>query len=133
MVKIKTKTEQVINVSDWDDLVQETYKRPYSFQQQDGCKERQRVRITIPCEVNDFENDTVPEVVNHEDMGVSFKAWLARDPKQKLKDEKEDHQAGYVIELWWARNFYPTIEMVANDLHAKGLLEAGDYTIDIDW
>lgn len=24
-------------------------------------------------------------------------------------------------------------KMVANDLHAKGLIDAGDYTIDIDW
>jgi hypothetical protein len=25
------------------------------------------------------------------------------------------------------------VSMVINDLHAKGLLEAGDYMIDIDW
>ena len=123
------RTEQVISVSDWDDLVITTYGRPYSFQQQDGCKERQRVRITIPTNGYDFENDTVPEIVNHGDMGVSFSAWLARDPKQALPSEK----GSWSLDLWWERNFYPTVEIVANDLYEKGLIPAGKYTIDIDW
>lgn len=42
---LRTRTEQVIDVSDWDQLVMDTYGRHYSFQQQDGCKERQRVYI----------------------------------------------------------------------------------------
>lgn len=129
---IATRTEQVISVHDWDDLVVKTYGRPYCFQQQDGCKERQRVHITIPTGGYDLDNDTVPEEVNGNEMGVSFAAWLARDPKQKLNTEDEwDRDHG--LDLWWTRNFYPTVEMVANDLHAKGLIKAGDYTIDIDW
>lgn len=132
-MKITTRTEQVIDVGDWDNLVETTYGRPYSFQQQDGCKERQRVKITIPDEyADDYENDTVPEEVNHDDRGVSFKAWLERDPKQKLNSEDEwGRENG--LSLWWGRNFYPTVEMIANDLHEKGLIEAGTYTIDIDW
>lgn len=39
------KTIKQIDVSDWDALVTKTYGRPYSFQQQDGCKERQSVGI----------------------------------------------------------------------------------------
>jgi hypothetical protein len=35
--------------------------------------------------------------------------------------------------MWWDRNFYPNLQMVANDLHEKGLLAAGDYIISIDW
>jgi hypothetical protein len=127
-MNITTRTEQVIDVGDWDNLVINTYGRPYSFQQQDGCKERQRVQITIPDEAYDYENDTVPEIVNHEDMGVSFKAWLERDPKQPIADG-----GGHYIKLWWERNFYPDVQMIANDLHEKGLIEAGDYVIDIDW
>jgi hypothetical protein len=126
------RTEQVIDVSDWDTLVESTYGRPYDFQQQDGCKERQRVRITIPDEAYDYENDTVPEEVNHDEMGVSFAAWLARDPEQKLVTDDEwgrDHG----LSLWWTRNFYPEVQMVANDLYERGYIEAGDYTIDIDW
>ena len=128
-MKLKIKTEKVIDVSDWDKLVAETYGRPYSFQQQDGCKGRGIFRFRVPAEAEDYENDTVPEEVNHEDRGVSFAAWLKRDPKAPMANGRTDYSLG----LWWDRNFYPNIQMIANDLHAKGLLEAGDYTIDIDW
>jgi hypothetical protein len=128
---MKIRTEQVIDDSEWDKLVQETYGRTYCFQQQDGCKSRGNFHITVPEEAEDFENDSVPEEVNGDEMGVSFAAWLARDPKQKLSNP--DDQQSYSLDLWWERNFYPNIQMVANDLHAKGLLEAGDYTINIDW
>lgn len=129
---MKFHTEKVIEVSDWDEVVTETYGRPYCFQQQNGCQERGGVYITVPNEeTEDFDRDTVPEIVNHKEMGVSFAAWLARDPKQKLSDP-DDHE-DYCLSLWWERNFYPSLQVVANDLHAKGLLEAGDYRIDIDW
>ena len=126
---IRTRTEKLIDVQDWDDLVIETYGRPYSFQQQDGCKDRQLVSITVPEECEDFENDTVPEIVNGDEMGVSFKAWLARDPKTPLPDRDDT----FGLTLWWERNFYPDVQMVANDLYEKGLIEAGDYLINIDW
>jgi len=45
---IKTRTTAVIEVRDWDELVSRTYGRPYKFQQQDGCKERQHWGITVP-------------------------------------------------------------------------------------
>lgn len=129
-----SRTEQVIDISDWDKLVIDTYGKPYSFQQQDGCKERQRVRITIPDEAYDYENDTVPEVVNHEDMGVSFKAWLERDPKQLLNQLRPVRHDGISsLNLWWKRNFYPDVQMIANDLYEKCCIDAGTYTIDIDW
>ena len=132
-MKVTTRTEQVIDVGDWDNLVETTYGRPYNFQQQDGCKERQRVTLTIPNEyAEDYDNYEVPEEVNHEEMGVSFKAWLERDPKQPLNSPDEwDRKNG--LSMWWERNFYPTVEMIANDLYEKGLIEAGTYTIDIDW
>ena len=115
---------------DWDNLVVETYGRPYSFQQQDGCKERGTFELTVPNDaVYDFENDSVPEVVNGNEMGVSFKAWLARDPKDASAfSDRESSNT-----LFWTRNFYPDVQMIANDLYEKGLIEAGDYVIDIDW
>jgi len=125
------KTKQVIEVSEWDALVEKTYGRPYLFQQQDGCKNRGTFPIRVPEEAEDYERESVPEEVNHETMGVSFAAWLARDPKQKLSDP--DAQEDYCLRLWWERNFYPNVQMVANDLHAKGLLAAGTHTILIDW
>lgn len=123
------KTKTVIAVQEWDALVEKTYGRHYNFQQQDGCQSRGTVEITVPAEASDFERESVPEEVNHAEMGVSFKAWLARDPKKKLPEQDADYQ----LELWWERNFYPDVQMVANDLHAKGLLVAGEHTILIDW
>ena len=129
---IKYTTKKVIEVNDWDELVSKTYGRPYYFQQQDGCKDRGFFNITVPIEdPYDYENDIIPEEVNHEEKGVSFKAWMERDPLQKLSNPEE--QQDFNLRLWWYRNFYPEIDMIINDLHAKGLLPAGDYSINIDW
>lgn len=65
-------------------------------------------------------------------MGVSFKAWLNRAPKQGLSCDP-DGKKSWGISMWWERNFYPDVQMIANDLHAKGLLPAGNYIINIDW
>jgi hypothetical protein len=143
---LKLDTVSAVEVCDWDHFVQDAYGRPYSFQQQEGCRGRGVHCLTVPSLEDDFENDTVPEVVNHSTRGVSFKAWLARDPEQPLRgahvsahgNERVEmfvvpgREAGD-LELWWGRNFYPTIEAVANDLHEKGLIEAGEYIIKIDW
>ena len=122
----------MIDVSEWDRLVQETYGRPYRFQQQDGCKERGTFNLTVPDQDNDNDEDmadSVPEIVNGKERGVKFASWLARSPKKKL----EGRTASYQLDFWWNRNFYPDVQAVANDLHAKGLLDAGDYMINIDW
>lgn len=127
MIKISNK--QVIEDADWNNLIQETYGRHYVFQQQDGCKSRGIFEIQIPSQGYDFPNDTVSEDASKEEMGVSFKAWLSRDPEKELSSE-----AKYTNNtLYWERNFYPDIHTVANDLHAKGLIPAGDYVINIDW
>ncbi len=121
------KTKQVIEVSEWNSLVVKTYGRPYNLQQQDGCMGEGAVRITGPSEPNDYDRTSVPEEVNAEEMGVSFAAWQARDPKQKLSNP--DDQEDYCLELWWHRNFYPDLQMVANDLHSRGLLDSGEHAI----
>jgi hypothetical protein len=126
------KTREVIDLADWNELVEKTYGRPYNLQQQDGCVGRGVQAFTVPEDGEfDYERDSVPEEVNHETMGVSLAAWLARDPKQKLSDP--DAQEDYCLELWWHRNFYPSLQSVANDLHARGLLKAGTHSILIDW
>jgi hypothetical protein len=33
---IKTRKLEMIDVDDWDDFIEKTYGRPYSFQQQDA-------------------------------------------------------------------------------------------------
>ena len=124
---------KIVESNDWDKLVRETYGKPYCFQQQDGCKERQLVHLEVPMEPMDFPNHSIPEVVNGEEMGVSFEAWLARDPKEPLRYEDSITTAQWEIELFWNRNFYPDVSMIINDLYAKGLIEEGPFTINIDW
>jgi hypothetical protein len=128
---MKIRTEKIIDVSEWDKFVSETYSRPYSSQQQGHCQPRGTFRFTVPAEVEDYKNETIPEELHAEEIGVNFAAWLARDPKQKLSDSIA--QEDFCLDLWWSRNFYPNIQMVANDLHTKRLLEAGSYTIDMNW
>jgi hypothetical protein len=119
---MKIKKTLKIESSDWDALVKKTYGRPYCFQQQDGCKERGIEEVTVPDELDcDYGPD--------EEMGVSFDAWLSRDPNLPLEGSEYDWETP----MWWELNFYPHVQMVANDLHKRGLLEAGDYVINIDW
>lgn len=128
---LKIKTVQQIEVGDWNQLVRKTYNRPYNFQQQNGCQDRGSFPITIPPEYTEDEdmNDFIPEVVNGDEMGVKFDVWLARDPKQPIPGQQYDWE----LELFWDRNFYPDIHTVANDLYKKGLIEKGEYQINIDW
>lgn len=150
---LKKSTKTFIEVQDWDKLVQKTYGKIYSFQQQEGCKSRGIVHITIPDEdyENDEMNDSIPELINGEKMGVKFDIWLNRDPKAPLnptdtelkssayywgknkEDEDNYKNSNSHINMFWGRNFYPSPQAVANDLHKKGLIEAGQYVINIDW
>jgi hypothetical protein len=132
---MKFRPEKVVDVQDWDKLVSETYGKVYSFQQQNGCMDRGVHRLTVPSKEDwdDDMHDEIPEIVNGPEEGIKFAKWLERDPKQPLKDEKENRHDQWAIDLWWDRNFYPCLETVANDLHRKGLLEAGEYLINIDW
>jgi len=142
----------MINVSDWDKLVSDTYGKIYDFQQQRGCQPRGIVKITIPDENWEEEemNDKIPEIINDErNRGVKFDVWLNRDPKAMLNpSDAELESCNYYyydsnkkewcedighIRLFWRRNFYPCLQSVANDLYKKGLIEAGDYAIEIDW
>ena len=127
---LKITNEKVIEVSDWDKFITETYGKPYSFQQQDGCKSRGTYSFRVPLdyEPERFERDSVPEIVNGEEMGVSFEAWLKRNPKTPVGGA-----TGYSIGLWWNRNSYPHIDEIIENLYAKGLIEKGDYLINIDW
>jgi hypothetical protein len=130
---LKFSTVKSISDSDLDNLITETYGRPHCFQQQAECRDRGMYYITVPDPYAlDFTNSTIPEKVNGEERGVSFAAWLARDPNQPLDTEDEwDRKHG--LDLFWTRNFYPSIEIVANDLYSRGLMEAGKYHIVIDW
>ena len=127
---INYKTLKVISVQDWNKLVQETYGRPYNFQQQEGCQDRGMRQFIVP--ELDQEADMADEISEREEdqeMGVKFQVWLIRDPKAPVNGKTQE----YIVNSWWERTFYPDLQTVANDLHEKGLIEAGDYSIEIDW
>jgi hypothetical protein len=114
---LKYKTQRVIDLRDWDQLVKDTYGKEYSFQQQDGCRERQQYYIEIPSKwTND---DDMPDEPRKNERGVKFSVWLEENPTWSRLD---------II-----RNFYPDVETLANDLFDKGLIEEGVYVIDVDW
>jgi hypothetical protein len=120
----------MVELSNWDDLVQETYGRIYNFQQQDGFKERGSFCFTAPADHEDYKKDSIPEIINGPERGVSFASWLARDPMQLTSDPED--QNTQCRKLFWERNFYPHVSMIINDLYEKGLIDAGEYCIDID-
>jgi hypothetical protein len=127
---LKYSNKKVIEVDDWDELVKKTYGKPYNYQQQNGCQERGTYNLTIPSTYDEEEdmNDSIPEEINGNQMGVKFNVWLSRDPKALVNGHD-----GYMIALFWERNFYPSIHTLANDLYSKGLIKAGNYVINIDW
>lgn len=126
MDKLKTENDiKFVECSDWDAFVMKAYSRPYCFQQQDGCMQRGIYRFSVPSDYEDEEdemNDSIPEVINGDEIGVKFKTWLEKDPL-----EVDD------FGLFWERSFYPNLETLANDMHEKGLIEAGEYCIIVDW
>lgn len=150
---LKVKQTKVIDSFDFDNLVQETYGKIYCFQQQDGCKGRGSVRITVPPSyTNDEEmNESIPELINGDEMGVKFKTWLDRDISEPLNpsrqelvgsnyyfgsssSEEEDYKKSqFNIRLFWERNFYPDLNILLKDLYDKGLIDEGEYVIEIDW
>lgn len=128
---IKYTEIKVIDDCDFDELVQQTYGKHYILQQQEGGMDRQYLNITVPPPYisDDSMNDNIPEVINGDKMGVKFATWLARDPKQPFKNGNDSDY----LDLFWERNFYPDLNTVLKDLYEKGLIEAGEYTINIDW
>jgi hypothetical protein len=122
----------MIRVSELDDIVEKEYEKHYNFQQQEGCKERGVASYTLPIEdPEDYKRESIPEVINGDIMGVSFKAWLDRDPKQLLNGGGENNS--WTVDLFWERNFYPHPEILLNDLCKKGLIPEGELIINIDW
>ena len=108
-LKLPIRTEKVIDECDWSNFVSVIYGRPYRLQQQGEC---------YPNGSNEYVD--VPNDEDEEDwVNVNLNDWLAKDPNDTGID--------------WMREFYPSLHTIANDLHNKGLLEAGSYTIHISW
>ena len=131
---LKYTNTKSVELRDWDKLVKETYGREYSLQQQDGCKDRGYETFTVPClkdalEFDSYMRDSIEEKVNGDEMGVKFNVWLERDPKLLSREIKSQWENN----LFWQRSFYPHLDVVAQDLYEKGLIESGEYNIIIDW
>lgn len=75
--------------------------------------------------------DDIPFEINGSIMGVKFKTWL--NTTEEYINSKNPETSTCQNRLFWNRNFYPDIYTVANDLHSKGLIDAGEYSIQIDW
>jgi len=130
MTTLKYKTVKFVELRHWNEFVEQVYGRPYNLQQQDGCLPRGTISFTVPDGDCGHENDTIDEFLSDEG-GVSLAGWLARDPTQFIPTVKSDEE--WRTKMWWERNFYPMLEEVATDMYTKGLLEQGEYVINIDW
>jgi hypothetical protein len=117
-----------IDYNDWNDLVINTYKKPYNLQQTEGCLSRGIRRFTVPGKAyTTVRSEDLPEIVNHEEIEVSLDTWLKKNPNDTFVGGSDLDRR-----LWWFRTFYPNFQELANDLYDKGLLPAGDYIIEID-
>lgn len=130
--KLNLKKVSLIEDGEWSEFVSGIYKRPYCFQQQEGRRPRGIYEFKVPVDNPfDYRNEKIPETASTNKFGVSFKSWLERDPNSKLKTKKDDNPES--LEMWWHRSFCPDCEMIMDDLYKRGLLEEGEYVINIDW
>ena len=129
-MKLKHQSVQLIKDYDLNELVEKVYNRPFAYQQQDNCRDRGITWVDIPDPINiqdEDMNDDIPRSLNTSKMGVKFSTWLNADPNELLENSKSSTR------LFWCRNFYPDLQTVLDDLHAKGLIDAGKYLIEVDW
>ena len=112
----------------WNHLVETTYNKPYHFQQQNGCRDRGVYEVDINY-AEDIERTTIPEELNGDEMGVSFKAWLERGIDE-WNGADEDKR---FIKLFWHRNFYPSVDIIAQDLFDRGIITEKSFDIVVDW
>ena len=129
---LKTKQITVVEMCDWDNFVVETYGRPYKIQQQEGCREREMLVISVPCAFEEEErymHNDIPDTGYSEYFGVKFNEWLKRVPAKETKNVRINQDR----RIFWHRHFYPNLNTLANALYLEGLIEAGTYYINIDW
>lgn len=122
--------DKTILHTDLNKLVTETFKKPYNFQQQDNCRAKQTISITVPIKSpTDFSNKKIPYDLNSEKKGIAFENWLKNSPKKT----KPKFDYSWENSLFWLRNFYPHLDMVLNNLHEKKLIDSGTYNLIITW
>lgn len=121
-----TKTVKLIHVSEWNRYVRETYNRPYDLSEQEG-RDRGIIEFVVPLpSAEDYSRTSLAK----DEEGVSFATWLNRNTKEPFEPNEDDP---YYIVRYFNCRFYPSLEMVIYDLYIIGLLEPGNYVINIDW
>ena len=110
----------VLHESEFSDLVRQTFERPYSLQQQgDMHSQESFVRFDVPADREEEEHW----------QAVSMEEWLAATPP----DPEDRSMEAFTDRLRWDREFYPQLDSVANELHARGQLDAGTYVLHVWW
>lgn len=107
---IESKQVGLIWEKSFNDLVVDTYERPYVFQQQRMLGQDSIFLFDVP-------SPSTEDAFN-------FAQWVAAPPPN-VSDWRE--------RLRWEREFYPPFEDLINDLHQRGLIAAGNYALHIWW
>ena len=93
-------------------FVSQVYGRPYQLgRQSGGLPKDTTVEFTVPAQEFGWSGPSVAE-------------WLAAPPP----DDSDCQET-----LRWEREFHPELEAIVNDLHARELLPAGEYLLEVWW
>lgn len=125
-MKLKTSTRQIIDIRDFDNLVEETYGRPYSLQQQNFMGQETYYDFEVPESWDGWDFD------GFEGYPVPFKEWCEADPEIDPKTGRP-WSPSYEKRLHWEREFYPDFEELMHDLNLRGELDPGKYSIHVWW
>ena len=133
MPELKTITDTVVDSFEWDRFVKQVYDRPYTFQQQDGCRQRGVSYFTATPGQYEFVEHMEPVPTGPIEgirscFGVSLEEWVGRSPEAAFDPDRPNRTGTY-----WERNYYPPIDELASDLCEKGLIAPGRYVLLVDW
>ena len=99
-----------------NELITATYGRPYNYGRWQEMGQDTMTQVTVPEEADEPWEGGPP----------SLEEWLAGEPPATLTD-------AWRIEQWWQTEYCPELQVVVNDLHARGLMPAGDYVMHVWW
>lgn len=159
---LNVKIVKQINESEFSELVRKTYNRPYRLQQTDGCYSRGSFTLTISSNGCEAYPTTAMSNGGDGESPVSFQEWIQRDRNEPIPISEKDIEAyealknssisnksfydpnnesnkksrevgGLLNTLWWEREFYPDLNELLDDMLSRGLIEEGEYEMEIDW
>ena len=102
---LKYKTVKLVWESDLQDLILDTYGRRTEWAAEQEMSQ------------NETRNFTVPSNRYVDEDSLTVAQWLA----------------GETTELYGYTLVEPEMQLILNDLHARGLVEAGEYVVEVWW